>query len=265
MHFQAAKGINTRKGGMNSTMIKKTNRIKGNKEDRPLWFPMFTQGKAFMKKRFIPLFLIFGLAIASSTASGLALRSAGALDDAQAVLEFLIERNESYVSSGKNEGDISQARREDTATNGQSPYAVIVTCSDSRVSPEHIFGAGIGELFVIRTAGNVIDDFSLGSVEYGAEHLRARVVLVMGHTGCGAVEAALSGGAHGYIKTITDEISSGFSEGLSAEQAEVLNVINGMEKIRESELMKSLEANGSVVIQGALYDTFSGFVEYVDE
>lgn len=218
-----------------------------------------------MKKLFISFFLILGLVITSSTASGLALRSTGAFDDAQAVLEYLIERNESYAASGKNEGDISQARREDTAINGQSPYAVIVTCSDSRVSPEHIFGAGIGELFVIRTAGNVIDDYALGSVEYGAEHLRAKVVLVLGHTGCGAVEAALTGSAHGYIKAITDEISSGLSEGCSAEQAEILNVTNSIEKIRESELMKSLEANGSVVIQGALYDTFNGLVEYVGE
>ena len=214
-----------------------------------------------MKKLLISFILILGLVIASSTASGLALQSAGTIDDAQAVLETLIEMNELYAASGKNEGDISRARREDTAVNGQSPYAVIITCSDSRVSPEHIFGAGIGELFVIRIAGNVIDDYALGSVEYGAEHLHANVVLVLGHTGCGAVEAALTGSAHGYIKTITDEISSG----ISAEQAEILNVFSGVERIRESEIMRSLEEDGSVVIQGALYDTFSGQVEYIGE
>jgi carbonic anhydrase len=218
-----------------------------------------------MKKLFVLFFLILGLVNTSIPASGLALRSTEALDDAQAVLEYLIERNEAYAYFGKNEGDISRARREDTALNGQFPYAIIVTCSDSRVSPEHIFGAGIGELFVIRTAGNVLDDFALGSVEYGAEHLGARVVLVLGHTGCGAVEAALAGSAHGYIKAITDEIAGGLWEGCSAEQAEILNVTNSIEKIRESELIKSLEANGSVVIQGALYDTFSGLVEYVGE
>ena len=128
-----------------------------------------------------------------------------------------------------------------------------------------IFGAGIGELFVIRIAGNVIDDHALGSVEYGAEHLHAKAVLVLGHTGCGAVEAALTGSAHGYIKTITDEISSGLSQGISAEQAEILNVFGSVERIRESEIMRSLEADGSVVIQGALYDTFSGQVEYIGE
>ena len=218
-----------------------------------------------MKKPLISFILILGLVIASSTASGLALQSAGAIDYAQAVLDYLIEKNELYAASGKNEGDISRARREDTAVNGQSPYAVIITCSDSRVSPEHIFGAGIGELFVIRIAGNVIDDHALGSVEYGAEHLHAKAVLVLGHTGCGAVGAALTGSAHGYIKTITDEISSGLSQGISAEQAEILNVFGSVERIRESEIMKSLEANGSVVIQGALYDTFSGQVEYIGE
>ena len=218
-----------------------------------------------MNKLIISFFLILGLMLNSSAAFGLALRSAGTIDDAQAVLDYLIEMNESYAASGKNEGDISRARREDTAVNGQSPYAVIITCSDSRVSPEHIFGAGIGDLFVIRTAGNVIDDHALGSVEYGAEHLHANVVLVLGHTGCGAVEAALTGSAHGYIKTITDEISSGLSQGISAEQAEIINVANSIERIRESEIMRSLEANGSVVIQGALYDTFSGQVEYIGE
>ena len=81
-----------------------------------------------MKKLIIPFVLILGLVAASSTASGLALQSAGAIDDAQAVLDYLIEMNESYAASGKNEGDISRARREDTAVNGQSPYAVIITC-----------------------------------------------------------------------------------------------------------------------------------------
>ena len=71
---------------------------------------------------------------------------------------------------------------------------MIVTCSDSRVPAEHIFSAGIGELFVIRTAGNVIGTYELGSVEYGAEHLHAPIVVVLGHTGCGAISAALSFG-----------------------------------------------------------------------
>ena len=101
-----------------------------------------------------------------------------------------------------------KSKREDTSENGQHPYAVIVTCSDSRVPAEHIFNAGIVELFFIRTAGNVIGDYALGSVEYGAEYLGTKLIVVLGHTNCGAVDAALHGGAHGAIATITDEISA---------------------------------------------------------
>ena len=85
--------------------------------------------------------------------------------DAESIIDYLEQQNEIYVQSGKNSGDLSKVKRVDTTVNGQHPYAVIVTCSDSRVPAEHIFNAGIGELFVIRTAGNVIGDHALGSVE----------------------------------------------------------------------------------------------------
>ncbi len=75
--------------------------------------------------------------------------------------------------------------------NGQHPYAIIVTCSDSRVVPELIFSAGIGDLFVIRVAGNVIDSHQLGSIEYAAEHLGTGLIVVLGHDHCGAVDAAM--------------------------------------------------------------------------
>jgi len=76
-------------------------------------------------------------------------------------------------------------------SNEQKPYATIITCSDSRVSPELIFDEGIGLLFIIRVAGNVIDPVSLGSIEYGVEHLKTPVLLIMGHQNCGAVKATL--------------------------------------------------------------------------
>ena len=163
-----------------------------------------------------------------------------------------------------NPGDISAAIRADTAENGQHPYAVIVTCSDSRVPAEHIFSAGIGELFVIRTAGNVIGTYELGSVEYGAEHLHAPIVVVLGHTGCGAVDAALNGGAHGNIAAITDEIAAHLPEGCDARAAEIANVENSIARIRESEIMAELEGSGAVVIVGAIYDIASGEVRFLD-
>ena len=107
-------------------------------------------------------------------------------------LDRLMEGNSGYKTTPANPAVLSQELREGTAKNGQSPLAVIVCCSDSRVPPEHIFHAGIGELFIIRNAGNLISDFALGSVEYAVEHLETPLVVVMGHTGCGAVGTALT-------------------------------------------------------------------------
>ena len=179
-------------------------------------------------------------------------------------MDLMQKENAEYAAQTAPSGDISAERRVDTAENGQHPYAVVITCSDSRVPAEHIFDAGIGELFVIRTAGNVIGEFELGSVEYGAEHLHAPLVLVLGHTHCGAVDAALNGGAHGSIKAITDEISAALPEGCDARQAEILNVENSIARIRESEIMQELEASGVVEICGAIYDIETGLVDFLN-
>ncbi|MBP5291415.1 MAG: carbonic anhydrase [Lachnospiraceae bacterium] len=110
--------------------------------------------------------------------------------NAAEALEKLKEGNRRYVE-GAEAIDISASAREDKVINGQHPYAVVVACSDSRVIPEAIFNAGIGDLFVIRVAGNVIDPHQLGSVEYATSHLHCPLVLVLGHRNCGAVAAAL--------------------------------------------------------------------------
>lgn len=184
--------------------------------------------------------------------------------DAQSVQAYLAEQNAAYTQTGKNGGDISKSKREDTSENGQHPYAVIVTCSDSRVPAEHIFNAGIGELFVIRTAGNVIGDHALGSVEYGMEHLGAKLVVVLGHTNCGAVDAALNGGAHGYIETITDEINSCLPDECDPREAEILNVENSISRIMESEIVSELTHEGTYRVVGAIYNIESGTVEFLD-
>lgn len=180
------------------------------------------------------------------------------------VKTVLIAGNEEYVANSSNKGDISKERREDTATNGQFPYATIITCSDSRVPAEHIFNAGIGDLFVIRTAGNVIGDYELGSVEYGAEHLNTKLVVVMGHTGCGAVQATLEGGGHGNVQAITDEIASCLTPDCSATEAEILNVKNSINKINSSEAIQELTKEGLVEVVGAIYDISTGTVTFLD-
>ena len=85
---------------------------------------------------------------------------------ASAALQRLKDGNKIYLNAKIGSGDVSPERRQDTSENGQKPYAVIVGCSDSRVIPEYIFSAGLGELFVVRVAGNVIDNHQLGSIEY---------------------------------------------------------------------------------------------------
>lgn len=205
-------------------------------------------------KKLISLLLAALLLLCCACAEG--------LDSAEAVLEHLAAENAKYVS-GVNDGDISGGVRADTAENGQHPYAVVITCSDSRVPAEHVFSAGVGELFVIRTAGNVIGDFELGSVEYGAEHLHAKLVLVLGHTQCGVVDAALNGGAHGNIAKIADEISACLPQGCDAREAEVLNVENSIARIRESEIMREMEAAGEVKVVGGIYNIATGEVEFL--
>ena len=173
-------------------------------------------------------------------------------------LERLKEGNRIYVKSEINASDVSPARRKDTYENGQHPYAVVVSCADSRVIPEAIFSAGIGDLFVIRVAGNVVGDYELGSIEYAVEHLGCRLVLVLGHTCCGAVNAALSQN-HGLVKAITDEIKRAIGEECDTVKASLLNVKQSVNKVKSA-----VSAEGLLVC-GALYHTDSGAVEFCCE
>ena len=179
-------------------------------------------------------------------------------DIAHTALMRLKEGNKTYINAERCVGDISPAIRRETSQNGQHPYAVIVSCADSRVIPESIFSAGIGELFVIRVAGNVVDNVQLGSVEYAVEHLGARLVLVLGHTGCGAVGAALIEN-HGYVKHITDEIKRAIGNETNAEKASILNVKQSVAKIKNA-----LSTTENLCVCGALYHTDSGIVDFLD-
>ena len=175
---------------------------------------------------------------------------------ALSALERLKKGNKLYVKSKKSVGDISPERRLDTSKNGQHPYAVVLSCSDSRVIPESIFSAGIGDLFVIRVAGNVVDNNQLGSVEYAVEHLGCKLVVVLGHTGCGAVAAALSENS-GYVKFITDEIKRAVGSETDTCKASMLNVKHSVGKIKQC-----LEKTENLLVIGALYHTESGVVDF---
>jgi len=125
---------------------------------------------------------------------------------ADAALAKLKEGNLRFATSEVSKGKPTAARRKETAQ-AQHPFAIVVACADSRTGPELIFDQNLGDLFVIRTAGNLVDDHALGSIEYGVVHLGARLILVLGHTGCGAVKAALaSDHAPGHIDSLVRDI-----------------------------------------------------------
>ena len=124
----------------------------------------------------------------------------------QDAMERLMQGNQRFASGRALGAGRDEARRTKVAK-GQTPYAIVVTCADSRVSPELIFDAGIGDLFVVRSAGHVLDDHALGSIEYAAEHLHAHTILVVGHERCGAVQAAMQGGElPGHIGSLVQAI-----------------------------------------------------------
>lgn len=172
-------------------------------------------------------------------------------------LERLKKGNREYLDSRTGTGDISPEKRSDTYRNGQQPYAVIIGCSDSRVIPESIFSAGIGELFVIRVAGNVIDYQQLGSIEYAAEHLGCKLAVVLGHDQCGAVNAAIHQKTEGYVKFITDEIKKAIDHETDDLKASRLNVRRSVKLIK-----RHIGDENGVTVVGAIYHTEDGRVEF---
>ena len=182
---------------------------------------------------------------------------------ARKALEMLRAGNQRYLEARVNPGDISEARRRHCFHHGQQPYAIIVTCSDSRVIPESIFTAGIGDLFVIRVAGNVIDDHQLGSIEYAASHLGTPLIVVLGHTLCGAVDAAINHDPEGYIKFITDEIRLAIGDEQDDYRACCLNVERSLSLIQHSLDIQHIEEEQDLAVIGAVYHLENGKVDFL--
>jgi len=159
-------------------------------------------------------------------------------------------------------------------TRGQSPYAIVLSCADSRVPPEVIFNVGLGELFVVRTAGEVADTAVLASIEYGAEHLHVPLVVVMGHESCGAVKATMEakpGAASmgpnldalvGAIRPAFDRMSmpADTAHLKDAVLANVEEVVNGL--LTRSAIIRRMAAEKSIEIVGAYYELGSGRVYF---
>ena len=173
-------------------------------------------------------------------------------------IQMLKDGNRKYLQAKREIGDISQAIREDTCRNGQHPYALIITCSDARVIPEAIFQAGIGDLFIIRVAGNV-------SIEYAALHLGVNLIVVMGHTHCGAVDAAINHAPEGYIRFITEEIRAAIGDETDPYKASCLNVRRSIDLIESSIVIQLDEEEEGLRVIGAMYDIETGEVSFMDE
>ena len=155
---------------------------------------------------------------------------------------------------------------------GQSPHAEILSCADSRVPPEIIFDQGLGDLFVVRVAGNVVSDTELGSLEYGAEHLHVPLLVVLGHQHCGAVTAAVEGGeADGHIDALTNLLRPAVEKtrglpGDPVDNAMKANVEMVVKQLRTSTpVLAKLVSQGKLKVVGAIYSLDTGQVTWLPD
>jgi len=192
-------------------------------------------------------------------------------------LEKLKEGNEAFVREENKIPHIDGQRR-DSLTTGQAPFAVIVGCSDSRVPTELVFNQGLGDLFIVRVAGNVVDRNQLGSVEYGVDVLGAKLVVVLGHESCGAVDAclnlidaddsAISDNLRSIIQSIKPAALQAIEQADGPERLDTaikLNVDMNVARITEaSEVMAKHVATGNVKVIGAKYSLSTGRVTFFE-
>jgi len=188
-------------------------------------------------------------------------------DGERALLE-LMTGNKRYVAGKPVHPNQSFDRRQETVE-GQNPFATILTCSDSRVPPDIIFDQGIGDLFVIRVAGNIAGNSVIASAEYAAEHLSVPLLMVLGHTRCGAVTATIQGGnAPGRIGWLCEAIQPAVERarrmpGELLGNAVVANVALTVERLSASVILGGLARENRLKIAGAIYNLNSGAVEVI--
>ena len=185
------------------------------------------------------------------------------------VLQKLLDGNSRFVAGSPDRPRQSAKRRAEIAEH-QHPEAIIVSCSDSRVPPEIIFDQGLGDLFVIRTAGKMIDNAALASAEYAALHLHVPLIVILGHKRCGAVKAAVDGGDHhGHLTQLVNAMQSAVENARSQEgdlldNAVKENVKNVVKQLKTSEpILVEMVNGGKLEVVGAYYDLDTGAVSLV--
>ena len=217
----------------------------------------------------IAVLLIGSLAFASETGSNLT---------ADEALTKLLDGNRNFLANQLTIKESSGPTSRQALAAGQKPYAIILSCSDSRVPPEIIFDKGLGEIFVIRVAGNVPDPIVLGSIEYAAEHFGSSLIMVLGHKRCGAVTATVDAKGHPHgnigaiIKTIAPAVQQARKDAKGATHADLVELaINDNVKLvaknllKQSPVIRSLAEAGKVKIVNAKYDLDDGKVEILGE
>jgi carbonic anhydrase len=187
---------------------------------------------------------------------------------ADAALAKLKEGNARFTTSKVSKGKPTAARRAEIAQ-AQHPFAIILGCADSRTSPEIIFDQNIGDLFVVRNAGNLVDEHALGSIEYAVEHVGVRLIVVLGHKRCGAVTAALaSDTAPGHVQSVVHDIQPAIKaakgkQGNATDLAVAENARLMAAKIRSEANLGELAKEVRVI--SAVYDLDTGKVEWAED
>lgn len=221
--------------------------------------------------------LIIGAAVAASAA--VAFASGGGVGvSADEALQRLMDGNKQYVAGQMGACTASNAAKREALATGQKPYAIILSCSDSRVPPEIIFDKTMGEIFVIRVAGNVPDPIVLGSIEYAAEHIGSPLIMVLGHERCGAVTATVQakGKAHGNIgaivKTIAPALKKGMKDAKGKSNAEIIESVSDVNVklvakniTKKSPVVAELVKEGKIKIVTAKYDLDDGKVTLFED
>ncbi|PJJ08235.1 carbonic anhydrase [Flavobacterium sp. 1] len=185
-----------------------------------------------------------------------------------------LEEGNSRFASGKPMHPDETLERLRELKKGQHPFAVVVSCSDSRVPAELVFDQGLGDIFSIRTAGNVIGDYELGSLEYAVEHLECKLIVVMGHKSCGAIKAFIDSKGHydhedhiknimNYIESENEEKNLSGVDKLSVDKAIDANIAHGVAFLKTAgPILKERFDHNKITIIGALYDIESGKVTF---
>jgi carbonic anhydrase len=183
------------------------------------------------------------------------------------IVNRLQEGNSRFVAD-KLDGKLQDSARRGELTTGQSPDTIVLSCADSRVVPEFAFDAGLGELFVVRVAGNIANSSSMASMEYAVAHVGSKVIVVLGHQSCGAVTAAIAGGDNGpNLNHLLGHINPAIDA--SADGADVNDVVKMNAKMTadalkaKSKIIGDAAASGQISIVPAYYNLDTGKVDFL--